>query len=151
MSWACSRCVTLYRFVYLPWRNTRLRAALPGALASQGLPICVQAELSNSVDKEQEGYRSYLLDRLVPAMAEFYEYSHNDQAEVGRIPAVDPSGAGRHKAAPGLTHHPPAGAPSGKVLQRPVLRAHKEQTGGQGSGEHDMSVLFQQGSSERCS
>ena len=41
------------------------------------------------MDKEQEGYRSYLLDRLVPAMAEFYEDSHDDQAEVGRIPAVD--------------------------------------------------------------
>ena len=32
------------------------------------MPSRVQAELSNSADKEQEGYRSYLLQRLVPAM-----------------------------------------------------------------------------------
>ena len=48
---------------------------------------CVQAGLSNTVDKEQEDYRSYLLQRLVPAMAAYYDDSHDSRS--GRVPAAD--------------------------------------------------------------
>lgn len=33
----------------------------------------MQTGLSNSADKEQEGYRGYLLRRLLPAMTAYYE------------------------------------------------------------------------------
>ena len=39
------------------------------------------------MDKEQEGYRSYLLHRLVPGMDTFYYESHN--TNTGRVPAAD--------------------------------------------------------------
>lgn len=42
----------------------------------------VQAELSDAADKEQEGYCSYLLRRLLPAMAAFYSDADFDAAGV---------------------------------------------------------------------
>ena len=47
----------------------------------------MQAGLCNTVDKEQEGYRSYLLQRLGPAMDTYYHENHDTNA--GRVPAAD--------------------------------------------------------------
>ena len=60
------------RLTILAWQTRRLRLPFWRARETKRA-LSVQAALSDAAAKEQEGYRGYLLRRLVPAMTAHYE------------------------------------------------------------------------------